>query len=143
MKPTKFSACVFDDAVVETFKQLAEALDYDARELLGAIVEKIVYEERRMRTHGLPGFALFAETGADPIEPLATYAFDVIPISVKPTAQLWPANVPFYWTETQCKAAIMGYRVRWPGSIEEFLNHAPGRWDLDESGFISMRRSQR
>lgn len=53
-----------------------------------------------------------------------------LPTDVRPTDFMWPPDRPFPWTADECKAAVIGYEVRWRGTTDNLLMHLRGKWEL-------------
>lgn len=55
---------------------------------------------------------------------------------------MWPGDEPFPWTAVECKAAVLGYEVKWSGSFDDFLHHVRGRWEMSDGYGVLWQRDR-
>ena len=55
-----------------------------------------------------------------------------LPLDVRPTGFLWPADVRFPWSAEECRAAVLGYQVRWTGGLDDFDNRLRSEWEMSD-----------
>ena len=63
-----------------------------------------------------------------------------LPLDVRPTGFMWPADVRFPWSAEECRAAVLGYRVRWTGSLDDFDNRLRGEWEMSDGYAYLLQR---
>ena len=111
------------------FETIAREFDLSAATLVGMLVARVVEVDAELRLHGLTGLSHWRtrEKVEDMVVPTA---MEALPIDVRPTSFMWPADRPFPWTADECRAAVLGYEVRWRGTAEELLVHLRGKWEM-------------
>jgi len=121
------------------FEKIAEELDLSAADLIGTMVAGVVEADERMRRFGLHGVGAWG-TKRDAADALARQAVDALPIDVRPSGFMWPRDVPFPWTADECKAAVIGYQVRWRGEAGDFSTRLRGLWEMSDGYAFLLQR---
>lgn len=141
MQPDQWVAHSADDAPltvlgltpeqITAFALLAERLGMFSATLLWHMVTRLLAADRE---RGQFGFATM--TALMPlvsiIEIVTEYALRTLPLTIRPSGFMWPADKPFPWTEAQCKAAVLGYEVKWPGDFDDFFTLVRGKWEMSD-----------
>jgi len=114
--------------VAARFETIAGEFDLSAATLVGMLVARVVEVDAELRLHGLTGLSHWRtrEKVEDMVVPTA---MEALPIDVRPTSFMWPADRPFPWTADECKAAVLGYEVRWRGTSDDLFVHLRGKWE--------------
>ena len=117
--------------VAARFETIAGEFDLSAATLVGMLVARVVEVDAELRLHGLTGLSHWRtrEKVEDMVVPTA---MEALPIDVRPTSFMWPADKPFPWTADACKAAVLGYEVRWRGTTDDLVVHLRGKWELGD-----------
>jgi len=121
------------------FARLAAALGSEPAEVLRAMVGRLVEADRGMRALGLRGVGHWA-SGAAAARVAADAGIAGLPLDVRPTAFMWPADVPFPWSAEECRAAVLGYEVKWKGDPEGFDRLLRGDWEM-LGGYAFLRQA--
>ncbi len=51
-----------------------------------------------------------------------------------------PPDVAFPWSAEECRAAVLGYQVKWTGSRDDIDNRLRGLWEMfDGYAFLLQR----
>ncbi|MCW3477552.1 hypothetical protein [Limobrevibacterium gyesilva] len=75
--------------------------------------------------------------GRETIKLAAAHAIDALSLDIRPSGFMWPRDKPFLWTPEECRAAVMGYQVKWKGDFDDFLKLLRGKWQmLDGYAFL-------
>ena len=48
---------------------------------------------------------------------------------------------PFAWSAEACRAAMIGYAVKWPGSFADFRISLRGKWEMSD-GYAALWQAQ-
>ena len=130
-----------DQAAV--FARLAAEMGLDAPALLRVMIARVAEADRDMRRHSLRGLGDWAGIDAGGRGAaagfVADYALGGLPLDIRPTQFMWPADVPFPWSAEECRAAVIGYEVKWRGSFDDFLNRLRGLWEMSD-GYAVLRQ---
>ena len=59
--------------------------------------------------------------------------------NIRPRPCVWPADKPFPLTDAECAALVRGYKVRWRGEFDDFLEHLPGKYEMTD-GFLYIHQ---
>jgi hypothetical protein len=120
----------------DRFQQLADELDMKPADIFTRIVERVIRFDRELGSYGLPSLKhwLSKKVIADF---LLDDAVGGLPVDIRPTGFMWPADKPFPWTAEQCKAAIIGFEVKWLGDFHDFLHLLRGQWEMSD-GYVSL-----
>ena len=110
-----------------------------APDLLRQMARKVIEADRTMKSHGLSGLAYWA-TGAEAVRAAAGHAPAALPTNIRETGFMWPADKSFPWTAEECKAAVIGYQVKWRGDFDDFLTHLRGKWETID-GYVGPHQS--
>jgi len=124
------------------FARLAADMGLDAPALLRVMIARVAEADRDMRRHGLGGLGNWAgisagRRGAAGV--VADHALDGLPLDIHPTEFMWPVDVPFPWSAEECRAAVIGYEVKWRGSFDDFLTRLRGLWEMSD-GYAVLRQ---
>ena len=121
------------------FARLAAAMGSELAAVLRATGGRVVEVDRDMRALGLRGVGYWA-SGAATARVAADEAIGGLPLDVRPTGFMWPADVPFPWSAEECRAAVLGYKVRWKGDLDHFDRLLRGDWEMSD-GYADLRQS--
>jgi hypothetical protein len=120
------------------FEALAQSLGMAAAELLRGLVQRVVNFDDEMRRHGVEGLAYWTAR-EEAREVITDVALQALPMTIRESGFMWPADKPFPWTAEECRAAVLGYEVRWRGKLDN-IEHVRGRWEITE-GFVYLHQS--
>jgi hypothetical protein len=119
---------------VGEFIRISTALGSSPPELIRLMVEPVIALDVDLRVRGLSGLtAWFSGREA------AEQGIEALPIDIRPSGFMWPPDLPFPWSADECRAAVLGYQVKWKGSFDDFLNRLPGVWEMSD-GFAFLRQ---
>ncbi len=121
------------------FARLAAAMRSEPAAILRAMVGRLVEADRGMRALGLHGVGYWA-SGAAAARVAADEGIGGLPLDVRPTAFMWPADVPFPWSAEECRAAVLGYKVKWKGTPDRFDRLLRGDWEMS-GGYAFLRQA--
>jgi hypothetical protein len=114
-------------------ERIAGELNTTAGGLLRKMSRHIVDLDRDLEANGRGGVASWANFLRGDVEGYAAEAaFGGLELRIRPTEFMWPSDKPFPWTAEECKAAVLGYEVKWPGSFDDFLQRLRGRWEMSD-----------
>lgn len=117
------------------FARLAAAMGSDPAAVPRLMVGRVIGVDEDMRGLGLRGIAHWTRGhGA------AEAGLRGLPLDVRPTGLMWPADVRFPWSAEECRAAVLGYRVRWTGSLDDFDNRLRGEWEMSDGYAYLLQR---
>jgi hypothetical protein len=122
----------------EQFGRVAAELEMSPAEILKLMVERVIRLDRDVSRHALPSLKKWLSTG-ELADDVAEEALSGLPLNIRPSGFMWPSNKPFPWTAEECKAAVIGYEVKWPGDFDDFLNLLRGLWEMDE-GYAFLKQ---
>lgn len=135
------SALALNPETAASLERIAGELKITPAALLGKMTEHLIYIDRHLRTHGLgeigPSTQMLAGEAADRA---ARNSIDAIGLKVQPTGFMWPMGKPFPWTAEECKAAVLGYAVKWPGSLDDVFTTLRGKWETSD-GYAMLCQS--
>lgn len=120
------------------FARLATDMGLKPVEILRLMVARVLGMDRSTRALGLRGIAYWT-SGQEAADVAADEAVRGLPLDVRPTGFMWPDDVPFPWSAEECRAAVIGYEVKWKGEFDDFLNRLRGLWELSD-GYASLRQ---
>ncbi len=126
-------------ALAAEFARLATAMGSEPAAVLRAMAARLVEADRGMRALGLRGVAYWA-SGAAAARAAADAGLGGLPLDLRPTGFMWPADVSLPWTAEECRAAVLGYKVRWKGDFDHFLRLLRGDWEMAD-GYAYLRQS--
>ena len=126
-----------DAKLVERFTRLAGDMGISAATLISMMMAKVLDTDANLRRSGLNGLSAFKEKdyGA---RVAATIGANNLPTDVRPSDFMWPADRPFLWTAEDCKAAVLGYQVRWPGNLFDVDDRLRGHWEIDDDEYLVL-----
>lgn len=116
---------------VAEFRSLAEALESSPEGLLRLMIAQVIGLNRQLGEHGLRGFSGWA-SARDASEDTADYSVYGLPVDIRPTGFMWPSDKPFPWTAEECRAAVLGYQVKWHGDFDDFCERLRGKWEMSD-----------
>jgi hypothetical protein len=120
------------------FETLVDDLGLSVQDLISMMIAEVTKTIEIMQKHGLSSFGFHGN--AENIKATTEIAVTALPINIRPTGFMWPTDKPFPWSAEECKAAVMGYEVRWPGEVKDFFEHLRGLWEMnDDYGFLLQR----
>ena len=135
------SALNLDPEAVASFEGIASQLKATPPKLLWRMAEHLVDRDRDLEPRRQGGVASWTKSlGDDAIGYAATKAVDGLRLKVRPTGFMWPPDRPFSWTADECKAAMVGYAVKWPGAVDEFFRDLRGKWEMSD-GYAMLYQS--
>jgi hypothetical protein len=117
------------------FRAIADGLGMSAADLLRLLARRVVESDRSMRRYDINGIA-FWRAGAQREREVSDIALMALPIDIKDDLCMWPADKAFPCSALECKAAVLGYEVRWPFGLDE-LSLIRGKWELID-GYASL-----
>jgi hypothetical protein len=123
----------------ERFQQLADELEMTPPDIVRLMVQRVIRFDGELGGYGLPGLKQWLSTKAIS-EGLVDDGLGGLPLDIRPTGFMWPAEKPFPWTAEQCKAAVIGYEVKWPGSFDDFLHRLRGLWEMSDGYACLLQR---
>ena len=86
------------------FKRLAGELEATPVEILRTMVDRVIRMDLELRRYGSPGLGHWV-SGKERVEIAAEYGIDALPLDIRPTGFMWPADKPLPWTAEECRAA--------------------------------------
>ena len=107
--------------------------------ILNKMVAHVLEVDRQLGHYGLRGLPgwITQEQGVDR---LLDHGIDSLPIDIRPTGFMWPADKAFPWSAEECKAAVIGYAVKWHGDFDDYWNHLRGKWEMSNGyAFLHQR----
>jgi hypothetical protein len=123
----------------DAFVRLAAAMGSDPTSLLRLMAERVIRMDEEMRAHGLRGVAYWV-SGREAAKVAAEYGLHGLPLDVRPTSFMWPPEIPFPWSAEECRAAVLGYEVRWAASFDDFLHRLRGMWEMSDGYVFLLQR---
>lgn len=123
---------------VAEFARLATAMGSSPAEVLRRMVQRVIEMDQMMRNVGLRGVAGWL-TGGDAAEVAAHQGVHGLPLDIRPSSFMWPSEIPFPWTAEECRAAVLGYEVKWKGDFDDFLHRLRGLWEMSD-GYAFLRQ---
>lgn len=121
------------------FEAVATGLEISPQELLRLLAERVVETDAELRGAGLKGIGYWA-TGTEAVRVALDTGLDGLPTDLRETGFMWPADKPFPWTAEECKAAVIGYGVRWRGEFDDFNNRLRGSWEMSDGYAFLLQR---
>ena len=121
------------------FDRLTASMGSSPSEILKMMVGGVLQMDRKLGAYGLPGIPSWV-TARQAAEGLVDRGIHGLSIDIRPTGFMWPADKPFPWTAEECKAAVIGYEVKWNGDFDDFLNHLRGKWEMSD-GYAFLHQS--
>lgn len=124
------------------FARIGAAMGPKPAEVLRLMVGSVVRVDRDLRALGLDhGVAHWHRAGGqEGAEAAANYGVHGLPLDVRPSGFIWPADVPFPWSADECRAAVLGYEVRWRGDPDDVLHRLRGSWEMS-GGYAFLRQT--
>jgi hypothetical protein len=123
------------DAATE-FKRLAAAMNLSPADVLRKMVVRVIGFDSELGAHGLSATETWVRA-SKAVDQAAGHAIGALPLNIRPTTFMWPPDKPFPWTAEECRAAVIGYEVKWPGDFDDFLNLLRGKWEFAE-GYVVL-----
>ena len=115
--------------VAASFTRLAASLDSTPAEVLRQMVARVIALDRTLGAQGLAGFAAWTSK-PEAVQATVDHALGGLPLDIRPSHFMWPPEKPFPWTADECRAAVIGYEVKWKGEFDDFLNLLRGKWEM-------------
>jgi len=84
-----------------------------------------------LRAMGLRGISHWA-SGREAAGVAADHGVAGLPLDIRPSGFMWPDDVPFPWSAEECRAAVIGYEVKWRGEFDDFLHRLRGLWEMSD-----------
>ena len=123
----------------QSFDRIAASLKSDPAAILRLMIDSVIAMDTQMAGLGLAGVSAFMR-GPEAAEAIASVGTHGLPLDIRPTGFMWPADVPFPWSAEECRAAVLGYEVKWKGSFDDFLERLRGVWEMSD-GYAVLRQS--
>lgn len=120
------------------FARLAAAMGSNPAEILGMMVRRAVEMDREMRMLGLRGISHWV-SGREAAGVAADHGVHGLPLDIRPSGLMWPAEIPFPWSAEECRAAVIGHEVKWKGGYD-FLHRLRGTWEMLD-GYAFLRQT--
>jgi hypothetical protein len=120
------------------FAAIAGELGLSPSSLIGSMVDQVVQIDERLLQYGRSLTDLITKT--DLIDYAVQQGLDALPINIRPTSFMWPDDKLFPWTADECRAAVIGYEVKWPGEFEDFCEKLRGLWEMSD-GYAFLKQS--
>jgi hypothetical protein len=133
------AALGISDAEAADFEKLIDSMGSTPQKILRAMIGEVLAIDRKFGAYGLRGMANWI-TERQATESVVDHAMAILPLDIRETGFMWPPGKPFPWTADQCKAALLGYEVRWTGDFDDFLNHLRGKWEMS-AGYAFLYQS--
>lgn len=108
------------------FARLSAAMGLQPAEALRAMVARVVELDRGLRSMGLRGIGYWT-SGREAAALVADEGVCGLPLDIRPSGFMWPADLPFPWSAEACRAAVIGYQVKWTGDPDDFTERLRGR----------------
>lgn len=108
------------------FTRLSAAMSLQPAEVLRAMMARVVEMDRDLRGLGLRGIGYWT-SGREAAGVAAEHGMRGLPLDIRPSGFMWPADVLFPWSTEACRAAVIGYQVRWTGDPDDFIERLRGR----------------
>ncbi len=124
---------------VAEFAGLATAMGSSPAEILALMVQRVIGMDRDMRGLGLRGLCYWV-SGHEAADVAADYGVHGLPLDIRPSGFMWPTDVPFPWSAEECRAAVIGYEVKWHGEFDDFLQRLRGSWEMSD-GYAYLRQT--
>jgi hypothetical protein len=121
------------------FRALAEGMGSSPPEILKKMVAHVLEVDRHLGNYGLRGLPGWI-TREQSVDRLLDHVIDGLPIDIRPTGCMWPADKAFPWSAEECKAAVIGYAVKWNGDFDDLWNHLRGKWEVS-GGYAFLHQS--
>jgi hypothetical protein len=126
------------EPVARRFHELAAELGTSPELLVRQMIERLVGVDEEAKASGLHGIAPFVRP-----DERTEVAVDLGVVGatgrIRPTGFMWPADRPFPWSDLECAAAVRGYEVKWPGTMDEFFL-LRGLWELADGYAVLLQR---
>jgi hypothetical protein len=122
----------------EPFIRVVEEIGLEPKALLYRMIGAVIALDADLRNTGLAGLSAWCREGL-PRGDLTDCVGSALGSRILPSGFMWPSEQPFPWTDRECAAAVRGYKVKWRGSFDDFVEKLPGVWEMDE-GFASLRQ---
>jgi hypothetical protein len=71
-------------------------------------------------------------TAPEILHGIAKFALRALPLRLRPSHFMWPADKAFPWSADDCMAAVIGYEVKWPGDFGDFSDLLRGKWEMSD-----------
>jgi hypothetical protein len=149
LSPTPVVAVVTDAAAlslglpadqITAFSTIASSLSTQPAVLLRRMVERVLALDRDSARSGPDGVTAWMLSPTEIAEELADEALTALGLAIRPSGFMWPADKPFPWSKAECKAAVLGYEVKWPGDFDDFLRLLRGKWEMSD-GYAVLHQS--
>jgi hypothetical protein len=127
------------EELIQRFEVISQRLDLSPADLLARMMKLVVGMEDQLEIYGVSGLGLW-EKKADMIVALTEHSTEALPVDIRRTGFMWPSGLAFPWSADECKAAVVGYEVRWHGDFEDFVNKLRGLWEMSDR-FAFLKQS--
>ena len=122
----------------EEFARLAGVMGSSPPEILRLMVGRVTEMDRDLRALGLRGVAAWV-SGRKAADAAADHGAEGLPLDIRPSGMMWPADKPFPWSAEECRAAVICYEVKWRGGHDDFLHLLRGSWEKSD-GYAYLRQ---
>jgi len=124
-----------------SFERIAGELRIAPASLLGKMAEHLIDLDRHLGAHGLEGVGRMTQVlEGEAADWAAARSIDALGLKVRQTGFMWPADKSFPWTAEECKAAVLGYAVKWHGSLDDVFTNLRGKWQTWD-GYVMLYQS--
>jgi hypothetical protein len=113
------------------FRSLAEALGSSPEAVLRKMIAHVLEVDRQMGAFGLRSLPKWV-TKEEAVQALVDHAVGGLSLDIRPTGFMWPSDKAFPWTAEECRAAVLGYKVKWHGDFDDFWQCLRGKWELSD-----------
>jgi len=127
------------DETIMRFVALVEGLNLSPADLITKMVERVVEIDEQLLRYSLPPLNEW-QTRDDLIVYAVEEGSDALPLDIRPTGFMWPDKLAFPWTAMECKAAVIGYEVRWRGEFDDFQEKLRGLWEMSD-GYAFLKQT--
>jgi hypothetical protein len=121
------------------FDRLTASMGSSPSEILKMMVDQVLQMDRELGVHGLRGVPGWI-SDRDAVQAVVDHGVHGLPIDIRPSSFMWPADKPFPWSAEECKAAVIGYEVKWKGDFDDFLKCLRGKWEMSD-GYAFLHQS--
>lgn len=135
LDPWEATFCI-ELGLVEQFARLSAELDLTPAYVLRTLAQEAVQDRFKLVGDLLADLRRRMKT-KELVAAMVDYAMAALPLRIRASTFMWPADHPFPWSATDCKAAVLGYELQWPGGFDDFSTLLRGRWEMSDGfGFL-------
>jgi hypothetical protein len=116
-----------DSETVRKFDIIADSLQTAGRELLRQMIQYVVLYAYIIGLDWVSCIGI-GQTKAETAAVIVSIAVLGLPIDIRGTDTMWPTGQLFPLSDRECRAAMMGYQVRWRGDFEGMSEKIRHKW---------------